>query len=485
MAFAIEPRRVVIALLVAAATAILVWFGTGLFPLWPLLWFAPLPVLVFAGRSSGRAAGMTALLAWAAGNLNLWDYFAAALHVPLVIRIVILAGPALAFAFAVLLYRALLLRGAPWSALAAFPAVWVSYEYVFNLISPHGTAMNLAYTQLNFLPFLQLASITGPWGMSFLLLTFSTALAIGLHLRTAQPRQAGRIVAATLGLIAAVLVFGAVRLALPPPPGHLVRVGLVASDLPAYSGVATRGAETERELKDYAAHAESLGVRGAQVIVLPEHLGEADDSEMASIDQIFQPLAGGAKTTIVVGIAHDSTQMKQNEARVYPQRAQVLTYAKHHLLPPFESIFTPGTTLTTLTRPNGTWGVAICKDMDFTPLSRQYGQAGVGLMLVPAWDFTVDRVSHGHMAILRGVESGFAIARAGRGGSLMVSDNRGRIVAETPSNSAPFATLVADVPAMHERTLYLLLGDWFAWLTLALLAWLLVRRGLLTRRQAR
>jgi apolipoprotein N-acyltransferase len=42
--------------------------------------------------------------------------------------------------------------------------------------------------------------------------------------------------------------------------------------------------------------------------------------------------------------------------------------------------------LTLMPEPSGTWGVAICKDMDFTPLSRQYSEAGAGLMLVPARD---------------------------------------------------------------------------------------------------
>ena len=120
-------------------------------------------------------------------------------------------------------------------------------------------------------------------------------------------------------------------------------------------------------------------------------------------------------------------------------------------------------------------GVEICKDMDFTQLSRQYGEAGAGLMLVPAWDFVLDRFSHGHIAVMRGVESGFSIARAARGGYLTVSDDRGRILAEAESSSAPFATLIADLPAAHDRTLYLLLGDWFAWLTLATLAFTLVR----------
>ena len=113
--------------------------------------------------------------------------------------------------------------------------------------------------------------------------------------------------------------------------------------------------------------------------------------------------------------------------------------------------------------------------MDFTQLSRQYGRVGVGLMLVPAWDFVLDRFEHGHIAVMRGVESGFSIARAARGGFLTVSDNRGRILAETESNSAPFATLLVDVPAVHDTTLYLLLGDWFAWLTLATTAYNLTR----------
>jgi apolipoprotein N-acyltransferase len=80
-------------------------------------------------------------------------------------------------------FRALLRRSAWWSALLAFPGTWVSFEYLLNLVSPHGTAGSLSYSQLNFLPFLQLASVTGPWGMSFLLLLFSAALAIGVHLR--------------------------------------------------------------------------------------------------------------------------------------------------------------------------------------------------------------------------------------------------------------------------------------------------------------
>jgi apolipoprotein N-acyltransferase len=107
------------------------------------------------------------------------------------------------------------------------------------------------------------------------------------------------------------------------------------------------------------------------------------------------------------------------------------------------------------------------------------GGAGVGLMLVPAWDFDEDRSFHGHMAVMRGVESGFGVVRSAKQGYLTVSDDRGRILAETLSGSAPFATLLAAVPAVHDTTLYLLLGDWFAWLVLALLVFTFVQCVLL------
>ncbi len=473
MAFEINYQRIMAALLAIASASLLVWFANGLSPWWPLLWFAPFPVLIFALRSSWWSAALIAFLSWLIGGLNLWQYFRA-LGAPPYAWAGIFSISALVFAAAVLLFRALLRRRAFWSALLAFPATWVSYEYMRNFTTPHGTAGSFAYSQLNFLPFLQLASITGPWGMSFLLLLFPAALAIGLHLRRSEPKQALRIIGAALGVIGLALIFGAVRLAL-PPPHKVVKVGLVASDAPGNEGVAAEGVKTEQLFRDYASEVEKLSRRGAQVIVLPEKLGVIVDPDSKDADAIFRSLADKTNSTIIVGLVHVSKPVEYNQARVYAPGAPVLGYNKRHMLPPFESKFKPGTTLVLLPKPSRTCGVAICKDMDFTPLSRQYGQADVGLMLVPAWDFGMDRGWHGHIAVMRGVEDGFSIARAAKDGYLTVSDNRGRILAEARSDSAPFATLLADVPVVHDATLYLLLGDWFAWFALAALVFALIQ----------
>ena len=478
MASAVDPRRLGLGLVAVLLTALLVWFGTGLHPLWPLMWFAPLPVLLFATRASGWSAALTAAIAWLLGNLNMWGYYHGVLGLPPSILARIFATEALVFTLAVLLFRALAHRGRYWSALLAFPALWVSFEYLLNLASPHGTAGSLAYSQLNFLLLLQLASITGPWGMSFVLLLFASALAIGLHLYRPARKQALSILGTSAAVVAAVLLFGVLRLTL-PPSGQPVKVGLVASDAQDNDNVADEGAPTAQLLQAYADQAAKLAADGAQVIVLPEKLGVTVDPDTRHVDALFQSLADSTKAEIVVGVIRVAPPLKYNEARIYTPSAPVQAYDKQHMLSPYESLFQPGTSLLTLRERSGTWGVAICKDMDFTPLSRQYGEAGAGLLLVPAWDFGIDRWAHGHMAVMRGVESGFAIVRSAKRGYLTVSDNRGRILSEVTSDSAPFATVLAAVPVTHDSTLYLLLGDWFAWLVLALLAFTLVRCFLL------
>jgi apolipoprotein N-acyltransferase len=457
------------------ATAALIWYGTGLKPWWPLMWLAPVPVLLVALRSTAWAAALLSGGAWAAGMLNLWALLHGELDIPpvaLALEYLLEGGM---FALATLLFRALARRRASWTALLALPSFWVSFEWLLNLTWPHGTGGSLAYSQLQFLPFLQLASLTGPWGMTFLLLAFPTALALALHLRRSSPRQGYRILGTTLAVLLGVLVFGAVRLTT-VPQSATIAVGLIASDGPN-ERVADEGGPTASLMAGYAGPIAQLARQGAAVVVLPEKTGVVIGPDTRDFDTQLQSLADGWHVSLVVGVVRvvpasaQASRARYNEARVYAPAQPVATYDKEHMLPPFESNLTPGTTLTLLRREPGgaTWGVAICKDMDFTDLSRRYGRAGTGLLLVPAWDFFQDWIMHGHMALMRGVESGFTVVRAAKGGSLYVSDDRGRILGEIRSDSAPFSTLLVSAPQHHERTFFLMAGDWFAWAALAML----------------
>jgi apolipoprotein N-acyltransferase len=480
MTFAVDIRAVLVAAFAIALTSALIWFGNGLEPLWPLMWIAPLPVLVLATRASWRVTAIVAMLSMLFGSLAMWHYFRV-LGQPPIAWLSQYAAVALVFTLATLLFRGFVQRGAGWSALLALPATWVSAEYISSLFASDGTAGNLAYTQLKFLPFIQIASVIGVWGVSFLLLAFSSAVAVAIHLRRSQPRRALYVLGVVIGVIGVAVLFGTVRLA-QELALEKIRVGLVASDESANVDTSQPGLESARLARDYAKQAERLIQSGARVVVLPEKIVTVVDGQRDDVNTIFQGIADKTGATIVVGMVHVTSRAKLNEARVYAQNAPILTYDKHNLVPHWEAGFTPGTSMTIMQKTPSVWGLAICKDLDYTSLSRRYGQAAVGMMLVPAWDFGVDRAWHGHIAVMRGVEDGFTVVRAAKQGYLTVSDDRGRILAETRSDAAQFSTMLVDIPTVHDHTLYLVCRDTFAWLCFAILVVLLA--SLLRTRRA-
>lgn len=147
-------------------------------------------------------------------------------------------------------------------------------------------------------------------------------------------------------------------------------------------------------------------------------------------------------------------------------------YDKHHLLPGVEPE-KPGDKRVLLDQPSGRWGLQICKDMDFPKLSREYAGEGANLLLVPAWDFNLDRWLHARMAVMRAVENGFALARSAPNGLLTLSDNHGRVVVEAATMPGRFVSIAGKVNIGSEQTFYTRAGDWFAWLCVAMFVILL------------
>jgi apolipoprotein N-acyltransferase len=448
-----------------AASATMFFLGTGLHPWWWLTWFAPLPVLLASTRIGAWSTFTVATLAWSIGSLNMWHYMADVLGTPVGIVLIFLILPGCLFGLVVLLFRRFIRRGALWRAVLVFPAAWVTLEYLNSVSSPHGTFANLGYTQMDCLPVLQVVSLVGIWGITFCLFLFPATIAALLSQQgsSASRTKLAGLVAFFLG---GVFLFGAWRLTFVPAAEHTVNVGLLVTDTTGrFPEIFPEEDKTALELlRRNADQVNSLTAPNSQIIVLPEKIALVSDEGTEQVDALFEAAAARARAHIVVGLDRGTKTSRSNEARVYsPEGTLAGVYVKHHLLPPFEDVDKPGTDLTLLHEPSGMWGVEICKDMDFPALSRQYGAEGVGLLLVPAWDFKLDGWLHGRMAIMRGVESGFSIARIAKTGQLTVSDDRGRVLGEESSSSDPFASLVVSAPVKHDDTLYVRWGDYFAW----------------------
>ena len=168
-------------LVAAACSGVLFYFGTGIAtggpPIAALAWIAPLPVLLMAARVSARAATGIAFLAYFLGTANSWDYYLDSRDVPLPVGALISVALSLMFVFAVWIFRALVRHGAVLLAVLAAPASWTGAAYLVQVLNPRGLMGTFAANQGDLPVVLQIASVTGAWGVEFLVLFAPTAVA--------------------------------------------------------------------------------------------------------------------------------------------------------------------------------------------------------------------------------------------------------------------------------------------------------------------
>jgi apolipoprotein N-acyltransferase len=449
-----------------ALTAGAYFLSSGLHPVWWLVWLAPLPILLLAPRLSAWQAFAAAFAARALAGLNLWNYARHDIHIPLPMALATIFIPAAYFSVALLMYRGLLRKGSPWLAILGFPVALVAAQYLLSL--SQGTFGNTGYTQLQNLPILQLAALSGLWGITFSVHLFSSGAAAMI---SAPTKLRTRIAVVLVAYYICVLSYGMIRLHSMPQGSKPVLVGMIETH--AGQNIFPPDAQTTMTLmQHYAEQVKPLAARGAQFVMLPEMTALVPDPLSAQVDALFQRAARDAGVQILLGVIHATDYGAYNEARLYSAAGEIETvYRKHHLVPTLERRTTPGNDLSVLSQPTGKIGIEICRDMDYPELARRYAQRQVELVFVPAWDQGVDAVWHGHMALMRGVEGGFTLVRDAKVGLLTASDDRGRILAEQSTLSdGALTTMLATVPVRHDATLYQRWGDWFAWVDLAVLA---------------
>ena len=276
-----------------------------------------------------------------------------------------------------------------------------------------------------------------------------------------------------------VLGYGAWRLRdTSGPPG--VRVGLAATDRGLPEAAITTDASTALgAARAYAERIARLSAEGAEIVVLPEKMVGVTPESAAAVTSVLGDAARAARVTVVAGLSRNAVEPRHNVALVFSPAGELIAeYEKHHPVPIIESDYARGERPTFFPGPGGQWGVAICKDLDFPAWSRVYGRRGVRFLAVPAWDFVEDGRLHSRMAVARGVENGFTIARSAQRGLVTLSDSYGRILGEQSSAADPL--MVLEAPPGAGTTFYARFGDWFGWANVLFASVLLI--GSFTRR---
>jgi apolipoprotein N-acyltransferase len=386
-----------------------------------------------------------------------------------------------------------------------FPAAVTTAELLGTVGNPFGTAGSTAYSQYAGLPLLQLASITGVWGLTFLV-SLAAPVVNELWERGPGDRTARLGSALFVAVLAAALAFGGVRLAFAAPAGETVRVAALAPDRElselAYSAptllpgtAAERAAASVRHftpvLDDLFARSQQEARAGAKIISWSEASARVLEEEMDAMVARAAALAEREQVYLQVSmivLRRDAGRVgadpvNENHAVLLDPRGDIAwDYQKSRPTPGDGQGPGPGV-IPVVDTPYGRLATAICQDDFFPSLMRQAGRADVDIMLLPSSDWESVAAWHAQQAPFRAVENGVALVRATRLGVSLATDAQGRLVGHKADYFvADDQTLVTSVPTKGADPLYVKIGDSVGY---ASAAGLLVLIGLALRSRRR
>jgi apolipoprotein N-acyltransferase len=398
-------------------------------------------------------------------------------------------------------------------ALVASPFLWVAVEFG-RMRLPQPTVCFpwdlLGYVAAGNLALVQITSVTGIYGLSFLVVAYAALLvwAVRAPSGISRRRAVAVWVSATMALVCVDLFDGHfVPQVHPDRIAHLVQTDLPqALDYPANWDVLHAG-----DLAQLDNISISAGLSAGQAAAAAQGAAAADSSpdeqpgllvwpEVPAPFSLQQPafaqraerLAQASHDDFLVGelnwkVPAPGRAVPYNSAALLdPQGREQFLYDKMHLVPfgeffPWRSLFWFAGDLEGLsgdfgfgTRhavgdlPGGKFGVFICYEAIFPDHVRQFVLNGAGLLINISNDGWFGRsaaaAQHLNQARVRAVENRRWLLRDTNNGYTVSIDPYGRIVARMPADIR--GELDAPYAFRDDRTLYTQWGDWVPWLSL-------------------
>jgi apolipoprotein N-acyltransferase len=458
-----------------AIGTVLTFFSTGQWTIPLVTWLGSIFVLRFM-RSQPVLRGY--FLAWVTNfimvSLAWWSILG--YGTPLSTFIVTMAISTLFIgALPFLLDRLMVPRIPGFTSTLIYPLSVTALEFLTISANPLGSIGAQAYTQYNSPVLMQLVSVTGMWGITFLVTWFaSVANFIWEHSSSWPGIRRG--VAIYSGFMLLALAYGNIRLAFPHQESGTMRVhGFVASDGHV---IKPRLLEAQREswqaYRDLSAEIQKLYLdgtyreadRGAQLIVWPENavwLASEDEAEFLAEGQ---KIARGKNVYIALGYAveYQDDSPYENKLVIIDPTGEV---ALEHLKFGGQSIegFEAGDgILRRVETPFGTLSGIICWDTFFQKSILQAGRNGTDILLSTSLEFRAIVPMHAQITTFRAIENGVSLVRVADNGISFVTDPYGRTIASVDFFNTSERVMVAQVPAYHITTIYSMIGDLFGWL---------------------
>lgn len=379
------------------------------------------------------------------------------------------------------------------------PALWVCIEFAWTNIPILALPLaGLSYSQYLNSTLIQISSVTGHYGVSFLIVMVNTALAELL----ARRRLAVRSALLALVTLSAALIYG--HAALEDVATDRVKVTVI-------QGNVSQQTKWRHDLllqhleKHIRLTRQAQREQRAALIVWPE--SSIPLAHSPALMRRVSALAKELDTHLLTGSAQQPKagrpklvrqsdnvyrlNLYNNAYLISPSGKIVQTYAKRRLVPFSEylpapwlpwpdrwrdgaSTFIAGAEATVFELPAARFGAAICWESSFPELVRETARSGAQFLVNIGNEAWFDRSAAADQIlaanVFRAVENGVAIARAVNTGISGFIDPQGRImqvVAKGGERLFVDGFSTAALPLSQQPTFYSLFGDLFAYANLA------------------
>lgn len=435
--------------------------------LWPLAWVSVVPLLIFlwdtkrtdafkGGVVYGLAYFITTLY-WVEHSIRVYGHLPAYLSIPALILLCLILSLYVGL-FSILFNNLYMTTRFP--ALLLAPVLWVSLDLLRTYLFTGFPWASIGYSQYEWLSIIQIADLTGVYGVSFMVLAVNGVLTdIILYSRRmrifplfpAFPTLLG-IVLVFMGILGAIW-YGYFRLNQKDDYSSKLTVSVIQGNIDQSGKWNTDNRKSIMTV--YRQLTRSALQKTPELVVWPETSvpfvfnSDPEHAEKLKdfVRSIDTPLLFGS-----VGITSTSGQgtpyRLSNAAMLLDADGKITgTYEKIHLVPfgeyipwmlPLEKLvtaigdFSPGTTYTVMKAGKVPFSTVICYEIIFPELVRKFVNKGAKFLATITNDAWFGKTSapyqHFAMAVFRAVENRVPVVRAANTGISGFIDDRGRII---------------------------------------------------------
>ena len=354
------------------------------------------------------------------------------------------------------------------------PSAFVLMDFISVSSNPGGTFGAIATTQTS-MPLLQLVSITGSWGITFLI--YWTASVFNWFMENGCDKYSiKKIFVYYLIPVLVIIVFGQYRLG-GNITGSTVKVASINIPKDGIQNISTARPDdvnknmNERFLKSCSIASAS----GAKIVFGNETMLNMYLKDVSGFVDKIKNIA--QKENIYIGLPmliypEPELNMKPENKIIWvsPQGKILFEYSKSRPTPG-EGAYGDGV-IRYFDSPYGRISSVICFDMDFPGLIKQVKAMDIDIMLVPGNDYENISPYHTFAASFRALEYGFNLVRSVSRGVSACFNYKGQVLSYQDYFTADEELFYSDVPVKGSRTMYSTIGDLLVWLSIACLIYL-------------